>query len=387
MFVHKSQLGHLLTPDQYWSERQHAVEVERLFLPAWHVVATTADLPRPGDFLTTELLGRPLLVRNVDGQVHAYLNVCAHRHCLLTHRRRGHDPRFRCQYHGWEYDGDGRTRKIPDAGCFRPFDRANARLRRYRTETCGQLVFVSLAADGPGLAEFLGPYHDQAREGATAPYRLCWARRYDHACNWKVPIENSLETYHVPCLHPKTFRDAPAEELCEHELHEGYTAFQTPAPDTWPTRFMRWCTRRLGRTPGGVYSTHHIHPHLTFATLDVFHVVQQFLPTSPATCRHHVYLYSLHGTSRWNPWTRLLARLLRAGVKSATRRIIFEDIRLYPDAQRGLCASVHPGVLGTREERVYAFQDWVVRSCADPPAAAPAPQAVPPDTPGGAAAG
>src|SRR5262249_20796766 len=162
------------------------------FLPTWHLVGTTAELRRHGDFLTMELLGRPLMIRNINGQIYSYLNVCAHRHKLLSSKPRGHDPLFRCQYHGWQDDKHGRTGRIPEARCFKAWDRENARLHRFRTETWGELVFVSLADKGPSLAEFLGPHGDQALEGFTAPNRPAWSCVLHHACNWKVPAENGL---------------------------------------------------------------------------------------------------------------------------------------------------------------------------------------------------
>ena len=272
MFIHQSQLRHILTPAQYRDERQHQIELERLFTPAWHVVATTARARRHGDFVTLDLLGQPLLVRNTDGEVHAYLNSCAHRHAMLTSKPSGCDPRFRCQYHGWEYDKEGRTGKIPDARCFRPFDRENAHLRRYRTQTCGQLVFVSLEDHGPSLPEFLGPYYEPTRTGFAEPFRFIWGYVADYACNWKVPIENSLESYHIPCLHPNTFGDFPPEEACEHDLEEDYTTFRTPEPDQYSTRMQRWFVRRLGRQPKSIYTQHHTHPHITYSRLDVFNL-------------------------------------------------------------------------------------------------------------------
>src|SRR5262249_14852355 len=159
----------------------------------------TAQLPRHGDFITFELLGQPVLLRNLDGEYHAFLNVCAHRHCQLSSLPRGHDERFRCQYHGWEYTKEGRTGRIPDAQCFRPWDRDNAHLHKFRTATCGELIFVSLA-EGPSLEDFLGPFHRTCAVWFSRPYGPKWTWQADYQANWKVPIENSLESYHVPCL-------------------------------------------------------------------------------------------------------------------------------------------------------------------------------------------
>ena len=120
MWTNETHLQHLLRPDQYTSEEQYRAELRYLFQPAWHPLATVGDLAKPGDFLTLDLLETPILIRNFDGQLRAFLNVCPHRHSQLTDRPRGNAATLKCQYHGWEYTRDGRTGKIPDAKAFRP---------------------------------------------------------------------------------------------------------------------------------------------------------------------------------------------------------------------------------------------------------------------------
>ena len=102
MFVHKEQLEYVLRPEDYTSPDVLRAEVERLFLPAWHPVALVTDLAGEGDFLTLDVVGRPLLIRRNEGRLRAYLNVCSHRHCRLTDATRGTASRIVCQYHGWE---------------------------------------------------------------------------------------------------------------------------------------------------------------------------------------------------------------------------------------------------------------------------------------------
>jgi phenylpropionate dioxygenase-like ring-hydroxylating dioxygenase large terminal subunit len=365
MFVHQSQLEHLLTPEHYRSELYYQTELKQLFVPGWHCVATRADLPRRGDFLTIDLFGHPLQLRNIDGTIHAFLNVCAHRHCLLTHEARGSDPHFRCQYHGWEYTAEGKTARIPEAACFRPFDRQNARLRKYRSDCCGELVFVSLADDGTSLREYLGPFYTTCCEYFAFPYRQSWKCQFDYAANWKVVVENSLESYHIPCLHAKTFGSPPPEETCQHDLSETYTTFRTPEPPGFITKIQRWIVRRMGITPTSMYLHHHAHPNLIFTSLDVHRMAQVVIPTSPSTCRHLVWLYTIRGPrrgllARWLGWNMSWV------VTKIAKQIVLEDFPIFADVQRGLNASVHRGVIGTREERVYVFQDYVARACANP---------------------
>jgi nitrite reductase/ring-hydroxylating ferredoxin subunit len=144
------------------------------------------------------------LLRRAAGEIRCYLNVCSHRHCLLTDRARGHADRIVCQYHGWEYAADGKVAKVPDGGCFKPFDRENARLQTFPVETCGDLVFVRLAARGPSLREHLGEGHDRVAAAFATPYGCNWRYAADFACNWKIPVENTVETYHLPLVHPTT---------------------------------------------------------------------------------------------------------------------------------------------------------------------------------------
>jgi phenylpropionate dioxygenase-like ring-hydroxylating dioxygenase large terminal subunit len=380
MFIHKSQLRHLLRPDQYTSEAQYRSELEHLLRPTWHLVATAHDLPEPGDYLAFELLGEPVLLRNMDGELRAFLNVCPHRHSRLVREGRGSSERLRCQYHGWEYNAEGRTGKIPDAPCFRPFDRENACLRRFRVATCGALVFVSLAPEGPSLEDHLGPLHATWRESFDAPFRLAGAWDEDFACNWKVAVENALEDYHIPLVHPKTFGTYAEEAQCEHVLDERYTTY-TRAIKSEDNRFGRVANRLirwLGGSPKGRYQHQIIHPNLMFSGLDVSRTAVVVYPTSPATCRFRMYCFTLRG-DRKGPPARLLGWALRKLAVLAGKRVFREDGGIYEQVQRGLASSPFPGVIGTREERVYAFQHFVLRGAGGPdapPSELPVPSAL-----------
>ena len=107
-------------------------ELENLFLPAWHPVATVGDLAKPGSFLTFDLLETPILIRNFDGELRAFLNVCPHRHSKLTEKPCGNTERLRCQYHGWEFNQDGHTEVA--VAC----------------PHCGEEFAVDIAGDAPG---------------------------------------------------------------------------------------------------------------------------------------------------------------------------------------------------------------------------------------------
>lgn len=367
MFIHPNKLLHVLTPDEYRSEQQHRLELDRVLLPGWHPVAAASEFRRDGDFQTLTLFDKPLLLRRIDGEVHAYLNVCGHRHCLLTSKPAGHDPNFRCQYHGWEYQCDGRTGKIPEAQSFRPFDRENARLLKYRTARLGDLVFVNLSDSEASLDDHLGPNAAELTRSYSEPFRLSWKWQADYPANWKLPIENGVESYHIPCLHQKTFKNFPEEANVTHELHPTWTSYRTEVNDPMMRFALSWTTWWLGLPFTNAYTHLHVFPNLTFVTMDNLRMLQAFVPLSPTTSRSYVWLYAPAGPNRgFIPWLYVKGNAWAA--KAITKMVLAEDGPIFADVQRGLNASPIRGVIGRREERVFMFQDYIARRCQGTPA-------------------
>jgi phenylpropionate dioxygenase-like ring-hydroxylating dioxygenase large terminal subunit len=366
MFTYQHHLRHLLRPEHYTSDAQYRAELRHLFMPAWHPLATVGDLAKPGDFLTFDLLETPILLRNFDGELRAFLNVCPHRHSKLTEKPRGNTERLRCQYHGWEYNKDGGTGKIPDAKAFRPWDRENSCLRRFRVDTCGDLVFVNLSDTGVSLRDWLGPVWDQWQSyGGAYQHVATWEK--DFPCNWKIVLENSLESYHIPEVHPKTFKDLPEEENAWHELTEKFTSFKTIPPHDFAGRAQDWIVRRLGRPVTHEYWHRVLHPHTTGSSLDVFRMMQCVFPTGPTTCRYRSLFFTLRGVRR-GPLAWGLSRLLGWFSTMIGKQVFAEDAAIYGGVQKGMEASPHPGVIGTREERIYFFQKYVLDHCQGPSA-------------------
>lgn len=375
MFQHQHSLRHLLRPEHYCSPAHYERELAELFRPAWQLATAKSELPRNGDFLTLTLFDRPMLIRNSGGRFLAYENICSHRHCLLTEQPAGHQPQLRCQYHGWEYDDEGRTAKIPDARCFRPWDREHSRLNMFPVEPCGDLLFVSLEPPRCSLRDWLDPFFDETAAAFASPFwTLAHVWDYDCHCNWKVPCENTLESYHVPALHQKFFGDfLPDEELSEHRLDPRFTSL-TYAATSQLERRQAQLNRWLGGTPINEYRHRHIHPNTVLVSTDTINYALMYLPTSPTTVRIRVRLFAVRGTRR-GPIASAVSWLAWRFAKSKTLQVHNEDRGIYAAQQIGLERSRHPGVIGSREERIYAFQKYVLESLGiplpDDPATAP----------------
>ena len=188
------------------------LEMERLFGRAWLFVGHHSQVPNAGDYFCTDLGRQPvILCRHGDGSVRVLMNRCAHRGAKVLSTRTGNSRGFSCLYHGWTFDTDGRLMHMPVPEGAAPglrtedFSLAAApRVAEYRG-----FVFASLSATGPSFEEHIGPIKgsiddlvDRAPDGAIA--FDAGMHRYIYRGNWKLQLENVLDSYHVPFSHAST---------------------------------------------------------------------------------------------------------------------------------------------------------------------------------------
>lgn len=366
MYVSQVKLPHLLKPQDYASQQAYDRE-SNLLRSCWHLVGTTAELRSDGDFITETILGVPVQIRNFRGQLRALSNVCAHRHAFICSKPCGRSEAMRCQYHGWEYQEDGRTGKIPEPKNFVPFDRESLRLQSYALDCVGQLVFVNIGPNPIPLREFFGlDFYEILLDRFSDSWALGLKFNVDYPANWKIPVENSLESYHVPAVHPKTFREDPGNDRSEHGLLANRTWFRTSLPfcphsklDSIFQRLEGSLVRFLGYSSRDSYEQHHVFPNLLFSFTDAVSLCQCVLPTQAESSHAIIRQFGrmpMRAGLRSGPakiWNVLKAKI--------TRHILEEDMGIFTAIQQGLKASPNTGVLGICEERIHRFQEYLVQ--------------------------
>ena len=185
----------------------HEEENTRLFAHTWQVVGHRGQAANPGDYFTTELSGEPLLlVRGHDAQLRGFYNICRHRGGPPA-TGCGSRKLFRCGYHGWTYGLDGSLSGATEFEEVEGFDPANFALTPVPAEEWFNLVFVNLDPEARPLRESLGLIPDHVRKYPFTGMKLFERRTYDMQCNWKTYVDNYLEGYHLPSVHPGLNRE------------------------------------------------------------------------------------------------------------------------------------------------------------------------------------
>ena len=191
------------------------LEMERIFGRAWLFVGHASQTPNPGDYITVELARQPvIMIRHSDGSLRLLFNRCSHRGAKLAPLRAGNAPKLTCCYHGWTYDSDGTLLNVPvPEGCAAGFDRRNFPLSPVpRMGIYRGFVFASLATGGTTFEDHIGPMKssiddlvDRAPDGELA--LDAGRHRYVFNGNWKLQVENVLDSYHVPFSHASTVNE------------------------------------------------------------------------------------------------------------------------------------------------------------------------------------
>lgn len=215
--------GETLPATWYTSPRLFNREKHRIFRRFWQYVGLAEELPNPGDFFTYTVGDLPIvLVRDEDGLLHGFANVCRHRGSQIVLQTSGNRKTLQCHYHAWTYNLDGTLRAAPGAKDEPGFDKSEHSLFPIAVETWGPFIFVNADPQAQPLREALGelPALVEATGLDLTGLHHRVRRTYEIAANWKVVVDNYLECYHCPVAHPGfcDLIDVGDYEVTEYDL-------------------------------------------------------------------------------------------------------------------------------------------------------------------------
>ncbi|MEL6523096.1 MAG: SRPBCC family protein [Pseudomonadota bacterium] len=188
----------------YTSEDFLELELSQIFSKDWFCVGRASALSAPGDFITLDLAGQPIIVlRDEQNALKAMSNVCLHRMSTLLEGR-GNTRNIVCPYHAWTYNLDGSLRGAPAMGQNSGFCKSDYKLQSIRCSEWLGWIFVTLNPTAPDVADQLSTLSDMIADYDMANYTQTFSETHVWNTNWKVLAENFMESYHLPVCHAGT---------------------------------------------------------------------------------------------------------------------------------------------------------------------------------------
>ncbi|MSP52221.1 MAG: hypothetical protein EXQ91_07505 [Alphaproteobacteria bacterium] len=189
----------------------HAVEQERIFRgPIWLYLGLEAEIPNPGDYITTFAGDTSVVVARADDRsIHAFVNRCAHRGTLLVRNQHGNTKDFTCVYHHWCYDQKGDLIGVPflrglkgKGGMPKSFKMSDHGLQKLRVDTYASVIFATFHPEAEDLTTFIdAPMCEYIDRMFAKPVEILGYTRQRIPGNWKLYVENTHDGYHAGLLH------------------------------------------------------------------------------------------------------------------------------------------------------------------------------------------
>jgi choline monooxygenase len=328
-----------LDPSFYLGQAAFDVDQRHILAPGWQLVAPADLVAQPGDHIVRELGGKPvLIVRNAQGELNGFNNVCRHRAGPVALCDGKGAKRLRCAYHGWIYDLDGRLKVTPQMDGAKNFDPSGIRLPAIDVaEWCG-MIFAR-AGPGPGFADVAADFAPLAAPDHLTAMQYHHSRTYPVAANWKVYVDNYLEGYHVPVVH------AGLNAIIDY--------------GDYTIDLSRWASvQKSPMEDDGLYGTGEaryvfIWPNTMLNILPNRVQTNRVIATGPARCEVEFGYYYLPGEERRAPEDDAFSTEVQA-----------EDAMICERVQKGLASGAYtPGRLSPQQESaVWHFQNLLRRA-------------------------
>ena len=218
--------------DVYIDPEIFNLEVNHIFARAWNYLCHESQLSGPGDFLTGDIAGNPVMViRHEDNSIRILHNRCAHRGAKVLEYKQGNARVLTCSYHGWRYRTDGELLSIPCRDNYRDTEiddnTANYGLSEIRTDSYRGFIFANLDGNAPDLTGYLGGARraldnmvDRSPEGVLEAVGS--SSRAVYRNNWKIYLENLHDGMHPLNVHQSSIA-ASAKQIEKIEKNSGKT--------------------------------------------------------------------------------------------------------------------------------------------------------------------
>jgi hypothetical protein len=344
-----------ISPKHYFDKDIFELEKETIFQNNWIFICFKDEVSNHNDFVAKKIGKIPVVVQNINGTIKAFMNVCSHRFSILQTAEKGNRALF-CPYHGWSFNKEGYPNGIPKKPLFKEFseeDKCKLKLKEYTLELCGDLYFIHINEPKMSLKEYLGDFYNEVESISKNKGNLIDTNKIDIKSNWKIVVENTLESYHVNLVHTETFRRLGASGLKFNftNNHSDWEAdLNLDEDDPKLQKIHTNFSDRHIKIKG--YKHYLIYPNLLISTsYGISFNFSIINPISPDETSFTSYVF-LSEPKKSNA----VVNMYQNSLIEFNRQVFDEDQVICEEVQKGVIVTDKPGVLSLEEERVHHFQ-------------------------------
>jgi Rieske 2Fe-2S family protein len=335
-------LGVTKYADLYTEPSVLAAERTGLFSKAWALAASSDDLAQPGSYVTTSVGGIPLaIVRDQDGTLRAFHNVCRHRGITLLEGAGTLGRFMTCPYHQWSYALNGDLVKVPqESEQFSGLDRCTLGLHDALLAEWRGMIFVNPSLDAPPLSDAMAGLDQRLDQFLSGPLVQVATVEYEAACNWKLLVENHIDVYHLWYLHSRSLSAYQHRAFTWESLGDNWWSLEPLKDSSSAPRGFEWISDDM-RHHIGAYL---LFPNLMLVTTDHYFATYDATPIAPD--RTHLTLR-----------VRALPDADADGLVHSIRSFMAEDVHACERMQLG-AASPHftiGATASTHEQPIHRF--------------------------------
>jgi phenylpropionate dioxygenase-like ring-hydroxylating dioxygenase large terminal subunit len=355
----------LITPEQYTSSIFFNQEMTKVFEKCWIFACMLNDVEENTHY-GVKVGSKNLIIQlDINKSPKAFINSCSHRGSLLCEEGR-QSGRVRCPYHGWVYNNEGVPVGIPSKTSF-PEVVQNPQAFKLQEVTCdivGKFIFICFEKNQTSLRQYLGDEYDFLKKISLGLGDDIFNFQKPVEANWKVVIENSLEGYHVPTVHQKTFLISDGMSKSINDINNFisnsfHSYMNNSVKPEWLNSFNNKFAKKIGKWPYQTnnYTHHHIFPNLTITSFlgYSFHI-QLFKPVSQEMTNVHSRTYGTYFKNQSLIGEKIIKKIYD-DANEFTSKVFDEDAHICNLVQKGLNNSRGELIISESiEERICHFQ-------------------------------
>lgn len=353
----------------YTSRTAFERDRDKVIAPGWCCIGFGSDVPA-GWAVPVDLMGYPLLLtRDKNNQLRVFHNVCSHRGMqLVTEATKLGTGLIRCKYHSWTYTFEGDLKGTPmiggaDIDEHQDFDPTVNGLKAVRSHVWMDNIYVNLSGQAEPFDDFIAPLMQHWSKWVSADSLQELQPAVSHGklelivkSNWKLAIENFLEAYHLPWVHPQLNSYSPLSEHYDIErgknfAGQGSSNYTSPAGtiktiSTWPEDQKQFAEYPV------------LYPNSLLGLQADHFYTMTILPLTETESLERVQLLFPAGIATSDKYASY-----RQSVLEAWQSVFNEDIFAVEGMQQGRCSPAYQGGVFSpvMDQHTLHFHQWVAR--------------------------